>query len=165
MAKALVKFATMLVTVAIIPFTVTSTFAQSKVSCMVVTFSNATKNKNIGATVGQTVSSKLSASPSYKCKFDAGHSYDNLPAALEAAKNKGADILVTGVVTTSKAMGASAAITFDADVRFVSDGAIILDKTYSASDASVNKALNKAVSMLVKDMESTKGYILKVISK
>ncbi|MCS7227236.1 MAG: hypothetical protein NZ821_09630, partial [Gloeomargarita sp. SKYB31] len=90
MAKALVRLAAVLTSVTMIPLVGVNTFAQRKVSCMVVTFSNATKNKNIGMTVGRIVSSKLSTSPSYTCKFDAGHSYDNLPAALEEAKNKGA---------------------------------------------------------------------------
>ncbi|MCS6942743.1 MAG: hypothetical protein NZ901_10245 [Geminocystis sp.] len=165
MAKAFAKFVTMLIIFVITCFAVVGVFAKSKINCMVVTFSNATKSSNMGATVARFISSKLSNSPSYTCVFDGKLSYDNLPAALEKAQKRGTDILVAGVVTKSQRMGASATITFDADVRFVSDGAIILDNTYSASGANMNKALDKAASIFLMDMENNSSYIMEVVSK
>lgn len=78
---------------------------------------------------------------------------------------KGIDILVAGFVKNSRKTRVSITISFDADVRCVSGGAIILDKTYSASDANMNKVLDKLAPVFVKEMEGNNSGILGVIFK
>ncbi|MCX7758216.1 MAG: hypothetical protein N2169_01175 [bacterium] len=179
-------------------------FAQNKINSVVVNFSDAT-GSYAGAPVAKFISSKLASSPSYSSVLNSSYSYDNLPAALEDAKKKNFGILIGGVVTDSNVTysdaripspwgggvtvrSATATVAFQADVRYVSDGAIVFNNTYSASEtvsnvgawawtnwgyvdvnsysfhnSPVGKALNKATAQFIQDLENNKSRILSVL--
>lgn len=141
--KPLQRVVIVLTIVVIACLAVVSVFANSKIDCMVVTQ---------GTTVARLISLKLSISPVYTCLIEGKLSYDNLPSSLADTYRKGIDILVAGFVKNSRKTRVSVTISFDTDVRCVSGDAIILAKTYSASDANINKVLDKVAPVFVKEV-------------
>lgn len=199
------KVIKLLVVILIIVYFSLFIFAQEKISCMVISFTDST-GSYAGIPVARFISARLASTSDFLSIFDSNYEYTNLSKALEYARSKSIRILVGGVVTESKVdyssvyipspfggvrvKSATATVSFQTDVRLVNDGSTIFSNSYSASEtvndvgvwawtgwgyvdidsasflnSPMGKALNKAVSSFIQDMQKNKNNITDIINK
>lgn len=134
------KVIKLLVVILIIVYFSLFIFAQEKISCMVISFTDST-GSYAGIPVARFISARLASTSDFLSIFDSNYEYTNLSKALEYARSKSIRILVGGVVTESKVdyssvyipspfggvrvKSATATVSFQTDVRLVNDGSTI----------------------------------------